>query len=338
MGDRVSLISLPTWALLLGLALGAAPILPALAQPSARPASALVGQHPAELTRHPEALAALQQALGGRFAAAYDLLWGVGSEMRFVSQRYLVSTSMAPSSGGDPSIFVAYDVIARAAYLVRFGTAGRPGGSARLELFSPTSSALWPISLQPEIAAWKPDALPLIPFASDADAARSAGPPPPPAMPPPRKWLVGFGQGTLQASIGNDEGASLAFDCPIGHEDTSPGIWLEVRSKRRAPIGQRLRVQVRVDGVERADWLRLETWRAEAGGSVVLIGTMSGRQAVERTRALVGAIGAGKALEIRVPHLNVSERFSLVDAASALSDAMDGCLTAGGPSRRSTRP
>jgi len=326
------------WVLLLGFALGAAPVPPALAQPSARPTSALVGQHPAELARHPEALAALHQALGARFAAEYGLLRSVGSEMRLVGSRYVVGVSMAPSSGGDPSIFVAYDVVARAAYLVRFGTAGRPGGSARFEVFSPTASARWPASLRPEIAAWKPDALPLIPFASDADAARSAGPPPPPAMPPPRKWLVGFGQGTLQASIGNDEGASLAFDCPIGHEDTSPGISLEVRSNRRVPSGQRLRVQVLVDGADRADWLRLETWRVEAGATVVLIGTMSGRQAVERTRALVGAIRAGRSLEVRVPHLNATERFSLVDAASALSDAMDGCLTVAGPAMPGTRP
>lgn len=157
-------------------------------------------------------------------------------------------------------------------------------------------------------------------------------------MSPPRRWLVGLCQGTLQPSIGNDEGASLALDCPIGHDDTSPGISLEVRSNRRAPIGQRLRVQVRVDGVDRADWLRLETWRVEAGGTVVLIGTMSGRQAVERTRALVGAIRAGRSLEVRVPHLDATEQFSLLDAASALSDAMYGCLAASGPSRRSTRP
>jgi hypothetical protein len=280
----------------------------------------------------------LKQALGARFEAEYDLLWGVGSEIRLVGQRYLVSASMAPSSGGDPSIFVAYDVIARAAYLVRFGTAGGPGGSARFELFSPTSSALWPVSLRPEIAAWKPDALPLIPFASDADAARSAGPPPAPVVPPPRNWNVSFGQGTLQASIGNDEGASFALYCPIGHEDSSPGIWLEVRSKRRAPIGQRLRVQVLVDGVDRADWLRLETWRVEAGGTVVLIGTISGRPAVERTRTLIGAIRRGHSLEVRVPHLDATEQFSLVEAASALSDAMDGCLTGGAPARRSTGP
>ena len=317
--------------LLLGLVLCASLAAAALAQATARSPSALVGQHPSQLTRHPEALAALQQTLGTRFSAEYDLLWGGGGEMRFVSNRYLVGVSMAPSSGGDPSIFVAYDMVARAAYLVRFGTAGRPVGSARFEVFSPAASALWPASLRSEITAWRADAVPFITFADDADAARTAGPPPPPAVPSPQNWRVGFGQGTLVASIGNDEGASLAFDCPIGHEDTSPGISLEVRSKRRVPSGRRLRVQVLVDGVDRADWLRLETWRVEVGGTVVLIGTMSGRQAVERTRALVAALRAGHSLEVRVPHLNATEQFSLLDAASALSDALDGCLMSAHP-------
>ena len=317
---------------LVGLVLGAAPSWTADAQSIDRPAVSLAGQHPSQLTRHPEALAALQQALGARFSAENDLLWGVGGEMRLVGSRYLVGVSMGPSSGGDPSVFVAYDVVARAAYLVRFGTAGRPVGSARFEVFSPAASALWPASLRSEITAWRADALPFITFANDADAARTAGPPPEPVAPPPRRWLVGFGQGTLVLSIGNDEGAFFSFDCRIGHEDTLPGISLEVRSNRKAPIGRLLRVIILVDGVDRSGGLRLEAWRPESGGMVDLGRTMSGKAAIERTRNLVAAVRAGSTLEIRVPYLNAVERFSLVDASAVLDGDMDKCLTTAEPS------
>jgi hypothetical protein len=317
---------------LLGLVLGAAPSWTAEAKATDRPAISLAGQHPSQLTRHPEALAALQHALGTRFSEEFDLIWGVGGSMTLVARRYLVGVSMAQSSGGDPSILVAYDVVARAAYLIRFGTVGRPGGPTRFEVFSPSAAAIWPASLQPHVANWRPQALSLISFADDAAAALAAGPPPPPVTPPPRKWLAGFGQGRLVLGIGNDEGAFFAFDCPIGHEDTSPSISLEVRSRRAAPVGRFLRVIILVDGVDRSGGLRLEAWRPESGGMVDLGRTMSGKAAIERTRNLVAAARAGSTLEIRVPYLNAVERFSLVDAATVLDGDMDKCLTTAEPS------
>lgn len=321
--------------LLFGFVLGSTVPNAAAAQSADRPAISLAGQHPSQLTRHPEALAALQQALGTRFSEEFDLIWGVGGGMTLVARRYLVGVSMAQSSGGDPSILVAYDAVARAAYLIRVGTVGRPGGPTRFEVFSPSASAIWPASLQQSVVNWQPQALPFITFADDAAAALAAGPPPPPVTPPPRQWLAGFGQGTLALSIGNDEGAFFSFYCREGHEDNLPGISLEVRSSRKAPIGRRLRVIILIDGIDRSAGLRLEAWRPASGGLVDLGRTMSGTAALERTRNLVAAVRAGGTLEIRVPYLNAVEQFSLVDAASVLDGTMDECLTRPEPSASS---
>ncbi len=325
------------WAgvLLLTLALFPTSHTTARAQTNQQSATALIGRHPSQLTRHPEALAALQQALGARLSAEEDLIWSVGSGMTLIAQRYLVGVSMAPSSGGDPSILIAYDIVARAAYVVRYGTIGSPGRTSRFEVFSPSSQAIWPASLERYIANWRPEALAFISLADDATAALAAGPPPEPVAPPPRRWLVGFGQGTLVLSIGNDEGAFFSFDCRIGHEDTLPGISLEVRSSRKAPIGRLLRVIILVDGVDRSGGLRLEAWRPESGGKVGLGRTMSGKAAIERTRNLVAAAQTGSTLEIRVPYLNAVERFSLVDASAVLDGDVDKCLTTAEPSASS---
>jgi hypothetical protein len=246
------------YVLLVGFALGLGTPKAAAAQATQQSATSLVGKHPSQLTRHPQALAALQQALGARFSTEEDLIWGVGSGMTLIARRYLVGVSMAPSSGGDPDILIAYDIVARAAYLARFGTISPPGGPSRIEVFSPSNQAIWPASLQRYIANWpaslqryianwRPEALPLINFADDATAALAAGPPPPPVAPPPRRWLVGLGQGIV-LSIGNDEGAFFSFSCSGGHDDTSPSISLEVRSRRKAPVGRLLRVIIRVNG------------------------------------------------------------------------------------------
>ena len=318
------------YVLLVSFALGSAIPKTAAAQAAQQSATSLVGKHPSQLTRHPQALAALQQALGARFSIEEDLIWGVGSGMTLIAQRYLVGVSMAPSSGGDPDILIAYDIVARAAYLARFGTISPPGGLSRIEVFSPSSQAIWPASLQRYIANWRPEALPLINFADDATATLAAGPPPPPVAPPPRRWLVGFGQGIV-LSIGNDEGAFFSFSCSGGHDDTSPGISLEVRSRRKAPVGRLLRVTILVDGVDRSGGLRLESWRPEHGGMIDLGRTMSGSTAIGHTRDLVAAIRTGRSLEIRVPYLNAVERFSLVDAATVLDGTMDECLTTSEP-------
>jgi len=59
-------------------------------------------------------------------------------------------------------------------------------------------------------------------------------------------WTIAFAQGTFEAIIRNETGASLNIYCPSGQTDTIPGMFLE--SKKLHPRkGEQIEVQINVD-------------------------------------------------------------------------------------------
>jgi len=59
-------------------------------------------------------------------------------------------------------------------------------------------------------------------------------------------WTIAFAQGTFEAIIRNETGASLNIYCPSGQADTTPGMFLE--SKKLHPRkGEQIEVQIIVD-------------------------------------------------------------------------------------------
>jgi S1-C subfamily serine protease len=311
--------------LLTGALLGAVVPTVGIAQPTAPSVTTLVGKHPAELTRHPDTLAALRQSLGPRYAAGRDLLQGVASGVTLVAGRYIVGQSMAPHSGGDQSIFVAYDTVVGVAYLIAFDAGQPPANRVRFDVYGPTAGAPWPQSLWTPVASWRPGALPFLTFTSDGQAAQAAGPRPTPMAPPPRQWGSGFGQGTLEVGITNDAEARITFACPSGAIDKTPSLSLSVRANVRVPGDRLLPISVIVDGVDRAGGLRLTLSSTDANGIASLWGRMPDARSVEALKSLAEAIRSARTLEVRVPDIRAVETFSVVNADRELRGALSGC-------------
>jgi hypothetical protein len=131
------------------------------------------------------------------------------------------------------------------------------------------------------------------------------------------RWTIAFAQGTLEAIIHNDAGASLNIYCPSGQTDRTPGMFLE--SKKLHPQkSEQVDVQIVVDGREfpfRFDEIQFSA---------------AGRDDRAALSALIGALVKSKraAFTVELPRLAQAEAFSLRGAKKALVSAaefLDGC-------------
>jgi len=61
------------------------------------------------------------------------------------------------------------------------------------------------------------------------------------------RWTSSYDQGTLEATIWNRNASNIVICCPKGQEDTTPGMFLEVK-RIKPQRGESVTVQIVVDG------------------------------------------------------------------------------------------
>jgi hypothetical protein len=67
------------------------------------------------------------------------------------------------------------------------------------------------------------------------------------AMAADYRWTSSYDQGTLEATIWNRNASNIVIYCPEGQEDTTPGMFLEVK-RIKPQRGESVTVQIVVDG------------------------------------------------------------------------------------------
>jgi hypothetical protein len=132
------------------------------------------------------------------------------------------------------------------------------------------------------------------------------------------RWTSSYDQGTLEAIISNRDDSSINIYCPQGQEDTTPGMFIEV--KRIKPQAREIvTVQIIVDGNNYPFELNEIQF------------TASSRTLQTQFRALIEALVAskGNSFVVEFPKYNVSETFSLRDARKTIgrgkNSILDGC-------------
>jgi hypothetical protein len=138
------------------------------------------------------------------------------------------------------------------------------------------------------------------------------------AMAADYRWTSSCDQGTLEATIWNRNASNIVIYCPKGQEDTTPGMFLEVK-RIKPQRGESVTVQIVVDG----DSFPFELNEIQF--------TASSRAEKWRFFALVDALVASKqkSFVVEFPKYDTSETFSLVDARKSLgqwkSSILSGC-------------
>jgi hypothetical protein len=132
------------------------------------------------------------------------------------------------------------------------------------------------------------------------------------------RWTSGFGQGTLEANIGNGNDSRINIFCPEWQTDTTPGMFIHV--KRINPQRDELvTVQIIVDGKNHPFYLKEIEFKALT------------RTDKWEFRELVRALASSKqkSFVVEFPKYNTSETFSLLDAQKTLGlgkhSMMKGC-------------
>jgi hypothetical protein len=128
-------------------------------------------------------------------------------------------------------------------------------------------------------------------------------------------------QGTLEAIIANRNDSSINIYCPEGQEDTTPGMFVEVK-RIKPQRGESVTIQIVVDGESHAFELKEIQF------------TASSRAEKWQFRALVDALVASKkkSFVVEFPKYHTSETFSLLDARKSLGSGKDSILEACGMS------
>jgi hypothetical protein len=131
------------------------------------------------------------------------------------------------------------------------------------------------------------------------------------------RWTSAFAQGTTEAIIRNEHGASVNIYCPSGQVDTAPGMLIDVKTVS-PKAGEKVAVQFAVDGKSYAFDMDEIHFIAKSDAQKAALS------------ALIDAIvsGKSKSFAVEFPKLGVTERFSLLGAKKAMTSAtefLDGC-------------
>ncbi len=134
------------------------------------------------------------------------------------------------------------------------------------------------------------------------------------------RWAVSYDQGTFEASISNRNDSSFMIYCPQGQQDTTAGMFIQV--KRIKPQHEPVTVQIIVDGDSHAFDLNEIEFEA------------SSRTDKQQFRALVDALVASKrkSFVVAFPQYQTSETFSLSDARKSIGVGKDSILEGCGAS------
>jgi hypothetical protein len=86
-----------------------------------------------------------------------------------------------------------------------------------------------------------------------------------------------------------------------------------------------LPIQIWIDGTDRATGLQLRFTLDSSTRLASASAEFSDLRRIAQLRSVLEAIRAGRSLEVRVPDLDASERFSVANASEALKGFVDGC-------------
>ena len=136
------------------------------------------------------------------------------------------------------------------------------------------------------------------------------------------RWTLSFNQGTSEATIWNRNDSSLTIYCPQGQEDTTPGMFIEVK-RIKPQRGEQVTVQIIVDGENYPFELSEIQFNA------------SSRTEKWHFRALVDALAASKqkSFVVEFPKYDTSETFSLLDTRKTIGRGKDSMIEGCGASK-----
>jgi len=136
------------------------------------------------------------------------------------------------------------------------------------------------------------------------------------------RWTLSFNQGTYEAIIWNRNDSSLTIYCPMGQEDTTPGMFIQVKRIKPQP-GEQVTVQIIVDGENYPFELSEIQFNA------------SSRTEKWHFRALVDALAASKqkSFVVEFPKYDTSETFSLLDTRKTIGRGKDSMIEGCGASK-----
>ncbi len=137
------------------------------------------------------------------------------------------------------------------------------------------------------------------------------------------RWTSSYAQGTLEAIIRNRNDSSVTIYCPEGQEDTTPGMFIEVK-RIKPKAGESVTAQIVVDGDSYPFDLQETQYLANSNTEKL------------RFVALVDALAASKkkSFVVEFPKYNTAETFSLLDARKSLGDGKNSILAGCGGNER----
>ncbi len=129
------------------------------------------------------------------------------------------------------------------------------------------------------------------------------------------RWTTSLDQGTLEAIIENVNDSTFNIYCPEGQEDTTPGMFIDVK-RIKPKAGEQVTVQIVVDGDSHAFELNETQFLANS------------RTAQWQFRDLVLFLTASKrkSFTVEFPKYRTAEAFSLLDARKALGHGKGSIL------------
>jgi hypothetical protein len=133
------------------------------------------------------------------------------------------------------------------------------------------------------------------------------------------RWTLGFGQGTLESTIKNANDSAFTIYCPQGHEDTTPGMFLHVKSIKPT-LGELVTVQFIVDGKNHSFYFQEIRFKAD---------TRANQWAL---RNFVNALLSSKqkSFVAEFPKYNTAETFSLLNVRDSIgADKKKGSILKG---------
>lgn len=130
------------------------------------------------------------------------------------------------------------------------------------------------------------------------------------------RWVVGTGQGSVEASIRNKEGSRFVVFCTSGAVEQRGGIILEGLAEQ-APKGRPVDVQVVVDGRSFAFSVKDGYGPVSARGDRLALANMA--------RAMIGSRATQFAVEY--PGLGKEELFSLLSVKEAIKEGRGTIVT-----------
>jgi hypothetical protein len=137
------------------------------------------------------------------------------------------------------------------------------------------------------------------------------------------RWTSSYAQGTLEAIIHNRNDSTVTIYCPEGQEDTTPGMFIEVK-RIKPKASESVTVQIVVDGDSYAFDLQEIQYLANSNTEKL------------HFLALVDALVASKkkSFVVEFPKYDAAETFSTLDARKSLGDGKNSILAGCGGNER----